>query len=105
MLENFQLAAIVKQGGQMRVLRIPLHQDLQQTLAANWHAQLDAFLGDVQEIEFNAGYQPEEHECFGMEEFDPPGWLASETSETAGDLDPITQNEALLNSIKGCVVS
>jgi hypothetical protein len=33
MLENFQLAAIVKQGSQTRLLRIPMHQALQDELA------------------------------------------------------------------------
>lgn len=33
MLENFQLTAIIKQGAETRLLRIPLHQALQDTLA------------------------------------------------------------------------
>jgi hypothetical protein len=103
MLENFQLAAIVKQGGQTRVLRIPLHQALQETLAEDWQRQLEAFTNDIQEIEFNPGYQPEQHECFVLEDFETPEWLAEETSHTARDLEPINQNEALLSSIKGIV--
>ena len=39
MLENLQLTAIVQQGAQTRLLRIPLHQDLQKTLAENWENQ------------------------------------------------------------------
>lgn len=64
MLDNFQLAAIVKQDAQVRLQRIPMHQALQQTLATTWEAQLDAFLDEAQEIAFDAGYQPEEHERF-----------------------------------------
>lgn len=36
MLNNFQLATIVKTGGELRLLRIPLHQELQTTLAERW---------------------------------------------------------------------
>lgn len=103
MLENFQLAAIVRQAGQTRLLRIPLHQGLQDTLAASWQSQLDAFIADVQEIDFNAGYQPEEHERFRLPDFALPDWLANENSQTVADLDPINNNEALIDTIKGVV--
>lgn len=103
MLENFQLAAIVKQGGQIRLLRIPLHQGLQQTLAESWQVQFDAFVGDIQGIDFNAGYQPEQHERFCLQGYDLPDWLANETSQTVQDLDPINNNEALVDSIRGIV--
>lgn len=101
MLDNFQLAAIVKQGAQVRLQRIPMHQALQQTLATTWQAQLDAFLDEAQEIAFDAGYQPEEHERFALHDFGPPEWLAGETSATIGDLDPINHDEAFIASIKG----
>lgn len=101
MLDNFQLAAIVKQGAQVRLQRIPMHQALQQKLATTWEAQLDTFLDEAQEIAFDAGYQPEEHERFALHDFEPPEWLAGETSATIGDLDPINQDEAFIASIKG----
>jgi hypothetical protein len=103
MLENFQLAAIVRQGGQTRLLSIPLHQGLQATLAASWQTQLDAFIADVQEIDFNAGYQPEEHERFHLPGFELPDWLANESSQSAPGLDAITQDDALMDEIKGIV--
>lgn len=103
MLENFQLAAIVKQAAHARLLRIPMHQALQETFATTWQDQLDAFLDDAQQIEFNAGYQPEEHERFALEGFEPPGWLANETSATVGDLDSINEDEAIIAFIKGIV--
>lgn len=101
MLENFQLAAIVRQHGDTRLLKIPLHQELQQILAGTWQVQLDAFIDGVQEIDFNAAYQPEEHERFSLDDFELPGWIDNENSQTADDLDPITEHEALLDSIKG----
>jgi len=75
MLHNFQLAAIVKQGAAVQLKRIPMHQALQQTLAATWGTQLDAFLDQAQEIAFDAGYQPEEHERFALYDFEPPNGL------------------------------
>ena len=100
MLSNFQLAAIVKQGAQVRLQRIPMHQALQQTLTTTWEAQVEAFLDDAQEVEFDAGYQPEEHERFALHDFEPLDWLAGESSATIGDLDPIEQNDASIASIK-----
>ena len=101
MLDNFQLAAIVKQGVQIRLRQIPMHQALQHTLATTWGAQLESFLDQAQEIAFNAGYQPEEHERFALKKFEPPEWLAGETSTTVGDLDHINKDEAFIASIKG----
>lgn len=101
MLENFQLAAITKQGGGFRLLRVPLHQALQDTLAQTWHEQYGAFVDDTQEIDFNAGYQPEAHERFRLIGFELPDWLADEDSQTAADLDPITEDDALLDATRG----
>ena len=101
MLENFQLAAIIKQGGQTRMLRIPLHQALQDTLAQTWQEQYDAFVEDAQEIDFNAGYQAEAHERFRLPDYELPDWLAGEDSHTAADLDAITNDDGLLDATKG----
>lgn len=101
MLENFQLAAIVKQGGRTRLLRIPLHRALQDELAESWSAQYEAFVNDVDEIDFNAGYQPEAHERFRLQGYELPDWLAEETSHSVADLDAVTADDALLESTKG----
>lgn len=101
MLKNFQLTAIVKQGDDVNLLRIPLHQALQQQLAENWQDQLQAFIKNVHEIDFDAGYKPEEHERFRLNGYEPPEWLAGENSQTVVNLHPITNNEDLMNSIRG----
>jgi len=103
MLENFQLAAIIRQRGETRLLRIPLHQGLQNTLAASWQEQYDAFVVDMEEIDFNAGYQPEEHERFRLQDYELPGWLAEEDSQSVPALDAITRDDALLDATKGIV--
>jgi hypothetical protein len=103
MLENFQLAAIIRRGGETRLLRIPLHQGLQDTLATSWQEQYDAFVADMEEIDFNAGYQPEEHERFHLQNYELPDWLAGEDSQSVPVLDAITNDDALLNAAKGIV--
>lgn len=103
MLENFQLAAIIRQGGATRLLRIPLHQGLQDILAASWQEQYDAFLAEIDEVEFDAGYQPEEHERFCLLGYELPTWLAEEDSQSVPGLDPITDDDALLDTTKGIV--
>lgn len=103
MLNNFQLAVIAKSGGQVRLLRIPLHQGLQNTLAASWEAQYQAFAENIQEIDFDAGYNPEEHERFCLEDYELPDWLANEDSTTVHALDAISNNEALIDSVRGIV--
>lgn len=103
MLENFQLTAIIGQGGESRVLRIPLHQGLQNTLAASWQEQYDAFVAAMEEIDFNAGYRPEEHERFRLQNYELPDWLAGEDSQSVPALDAITNDDALLDAAKGIV--
>jgi hypothetical protein len=101
MLENFQLAAIVKEEGEMRLLRVPLHQALQTQLASSWETQYEEFVHEIDEIDFNAGYQPEAHERFRLRDFGLPEWLAQENSQTIADLDAITNDDALLETTKG----
>jgi hypothetical protein len=103
MLDNFQLVAIVRQGDETRLLRIPLHQALQNTLAASWQEQYDAFVADIDEIDFNADYQPEEHERFRLQDYEPPEWLAGESSQSVPALDEITNDDALLDATRGIV--
>lgn len=103
MLNNFQLTATIKQGNQQSLVRIPLHQDLQRTLAEKWQNQLSAFVDNAQEIDFNAGYQPEQHERFCLQDHELPDWLGNESSQTIQNLPPINNNEALVDSIKAIV--
>lgn len=101
MLEKFQLAAMVR-GAPPRLLRIPLHQGLQQTLAASWEEQLECFQEDAEEVEFQPGYTPEEHERFVLKNFELPDWLNQESGSVA-NLDPISEHETLIDSAKGIV--
>jgi len=101
MLRNFQLAAITKQRGQMRLFRIPMHQRLQNTLAESWENQYNTFVNNIHEIQFNAGYHPESHERFSLSDFELPDWLRNEYSQTIQNLEAISTNEDFINSITG----
>lgn len=103
MFEDFQIVAIVKQRGNIRLLRIPLHQVLQNSLAETWREQYEAFVNEIDEIEFNAGYQPENHERFRLGDYKLPDFLAGESRRSVPDLDAITMDDALLESTKGLV--
>ena len=103
MLENFHLAAIVKERSQIRMLQIPLHQVLQGNLAENWEAQRITFVDGIEEIAFNAGYGPEKHERFRLPDYEPPEWLARENSQTIDHLDTIASDDKLIDSIVGTV--
>ena len=101
MLDDFQLAAIVR-GATPRLLRIPLHQALQQTLAASWEEQLDRFHEDAEDVDFQPGYILEEHERFALKDFELPDWM-DEDSGSVGNLDPISEHESLIESARGIV--
>lgn len=103
MFENLQLTAIARQGSETRLFRIPLHQTLQNTLAQTWQIQYAAFVEGVQEIDFNAGYKPEAHERFCLQDYEPPDWLRDENCQSVADLDAITNDDNLLNATKGIV--
>ena len=103
MFENFHLAAISKQKSQMRLLQIPLHQALQDSLSQSWGTQYKSFVENIEEIDFDPGYQPDEHQRFGIDEFELPGWLVEENSQTIHELEVITRNEELIDSVKGIV--
>ena len=103
MFEDFQLAVIIKEESQMHLLRVPMHQTLQDRLAESWHDQYDTFVQDIQEIEFDVGYKPEEDERFCLSNYQLPDWLAGEDGRTTADLDAINSNDTLIDSIKGIV--
>ena len=103
MLENFHLAAIVKERTQTRLLQIPLHQDLQVSLSESWEEQNTRFVEGIEEIAFNAGYSPEKHELFRLPDYEPPDWLARENSQTIDNLGTIASDDELIDSIAGIV--
>ena len=103
MLENFHLAAIVRERTATHLLQIPLHQELQGGLADSWEAQNVSFVEGIEEIAFNAGYTPEKHELFRLPDYEPPEWLANENSQTIDNLNTIVSDDELIDRIAGTV--
>ena len=103
MLDNFQFSAVVKQGRRTRLLRVPLHQGLQDSLAQSWQAQYGFFTDHVQEIEFDAGYIPEQHERFCLRNYQLPDWLRGEDSQSIPHLDSVTNDDSALDAAKAVV--
>ena len=103
MLKDFQLVAITKLGRTTRLLQIPLYQGLQDALAQSWQDQYHAFVDDIQEIDFDAGYILEQHERFRLKNYELPTWLADEDSETVSSLETITKDDSTLDATKGIV--
>ncbi len=103
MFDNFQLAVIVGSGTRTRLLRVPLLQELQNTLAVSWKEQYDAFMGDIEEVDFDAGYNTEGNERFRLSDFELPEWLSNKSSETSPQLDSISEQEGSMATIKAVV--
>ncbi|NKI35866.1 hypothetical protein HFP89_11900 [Wenzhouxiangella sp. XN79A] len=103
MFRDFQLAAIVGKGANARLLRVPMHQALQETLAESWCGQYETFLRGIQEIDFDAGYQAEEHERFRLEDYELPGYIAEQDGASIAELDAITNDEQSLDITRGLV--
>lgn len=62
MFNDFHLAAIVKNGREVELRRIPLHQKLQKELNTDWKRQYDDFTKGINKIDFSIGYSPGEGE-------------------------------------------
>ena len=101
MLINFHLAAIVPKKTQIDLLQIPLSDELQGRFAENWQSQYDTFFDEIQEINFDPGYKPEDHERFCVLDYELPEWLAKETSIDASSLDKIDKSERQMDRIRG----
>lgn len=100
MLEHLHLVALLKERHQLTLRRIPLVGELQAVLADKWQDQLDDFLLEAQEIDFDPGYTPEAHERFCLEEFELPEVVAAEHSGSVRHLEPIDMHGAEPSQIK-----
>ena len=103
MFVDFQLAALVKTGEQWGLLQIPMHQNLQNTLAANWYQQYEAFTADTKEIAFDAGYILEKPERFRVKGYAPPECLKAALGGQVHNLDSINTHENLIESTKALI--
>jgi hypothetical protein len=76
---------------------------LQESLAESWWGQYDAFLRDMQEIDFDAGYHAEEHERFRLEGYELPGYFFDQDRASIAELDAITNDDESLDITRGLV--
>lgn len=104
MLDNVHLVAVTRIGQDTNLLHIPLHQSLQRQLADELTAQRDAFSEGMEEVAFDAGYTPDEHERFRLENYDSPSWLVDTTSRTVARLESVSNDEDNVERIKGIAV-
>jgi len=104
MLEELHLVALLKERNQLTLRRIPLVGELQAVLTGQWQDQLDDFLLEAEEIDFDPGYTPEAHERFSLQDFELPDVVGAESSATVRLLDPIHMQGAepfLIKAILG----
>lgn len=101
MLENFQLAAVIKQPHTPQIVRIPLHQALQTDLGVTWASQYEQLTHDKTLIPFTAGYTPEESDVFYLDDYTPPEWCRMLTSTTVHRLDALPNDNNTLEQIIG----
>lgn len=100
MIEHLHLVSLLKERKQLALRRIPLVGELQAVLNEKWQAQLDTFLLEAQEIDFDPGYSPEAHERFCLDEFELPGVVAAENSGSVRHLEPIDMQGSDPSKIK-----
>ncbi len=103
MFQDFQLAAIVKIRKKYKIFYIPLQQGLQSQLSQNWSEQYISFVEGVEEVSFDSGYHPEEHERFKLDEYLLPEPLCNKNRQSLRDLDTIQVHEDQIDAIKGVV--
>lgn len=103
MLKDFQLAALVKTSEKWLLFQIPLHQNLQTSLAGSWQQQYDSFIVNIKEIKFDAGYSPEAHERFTVKNYELPEWLQAGEGGKVRNLDSINEHENLIESIRAII--
>jgi hypothetical protein len=104
MLDNFHIAALLKIERQDQLLRLPLHQALQQTLAADWDRQLLEFTEEMEEIPYQPTYTPEEHEKFVLADFELDEPLAGVDSGTIVNRPSLMDASEYLEKIR-CIVA
>ena len=102
MPKYFKLAAIIVQGDEISLFRIPLRQDLQQNLANDWNDQYNEFICKKEEFDFTLGYTLEENQHFRLYIRELPNWLANQNLDTIPKLTSDNEDE-LVNFIEGIV--
>ena len=104
MIQDFTLLAIVSNRKQTVLMRIPLHKSLENHVKESWNSNFDLFVHDLEKIEFKPGFKPKRNQCFRFLGFDLPTWMSGLNNKTAMNIDEITRNQDIYNSLQGTVV-
>ena len=103
MLAELHLVAIVRNRRHIVLLKIPLHQSLQDHLREIWDTKLELYLQEHEQVDFNAGIKLADNECFRTYEFEMPDWIATHNCRTAKSLEEIGRNKETFDSVQGVV--
>lgn len=103
MLNDFQLAALAKTKERWRLLQIPLHQHLQDSLTTSWNQQYETFTAEIDEIAVDAAYMPEDHERFRVKGYELPEWVQVGGGGEVANLVSINKHGSLIGSIKAII--
>lgn len=97
----FHLFAIVKIATKRHLESVPIHRDLQESLALDWKGQLQDFVREITEIPFDVGYTPGDSERFVLHDFDLPDWIVPVIESDAIEIHEIEEDG--LDRISGMV--
>ena len=100
---KFSLVAIVRNRKLSSLFRIPLHQSIEEFLMESWTSKLEPFVYELEQIDYEAGYQLKRHQCFRMLEFELPNWIAGYNSQSATLIDEIVGDPQTYRSVQGTV--
>lgn len=103
MFKHFLLTGLFNLGDDVELHTIQLHETLQADLSANWHEQYVEFMSDIEEVEFDPAYAPEDGEKFVLKDFELPGGLNGEDSETALSLPVLRRSEVGITAFHALV--
>ena len=103
MLSKFKLVAITKENNSFGLYQVRLDRWMQEFLATSWKNQYDDFIENVDKIDFDAGYTPEQHERFQLKNYVLPPWLQDKSPETLRNLGSFADDESKLDATKGFV--
>ena len=103
MTREFHLLAVVVNGQRSKLLRIPLHSSQKQDMMKNWDLEYVSFIQDFQQIEYRAGHNLKNQQCFRFIDFELPQWIAEQTIETIATVAEIGADNETFNRIQGTV--
>ena len=101
MINDFHLVMVVRNPKRTMLLRIPRHQGLQDQLKESWISDFELMVYELDQIDFRAGYNLKNHQCFRFMSFDLPSWISKHNSITVMSIPEIGRSLETYYSIQG----